>query len=108
MTTVDAIRIARPLMHNICQTLNHTVVLAVWNDVHFWLNHRLLHLPWLRRFHGAHHRSMVTTPFATYSFHPVEALLLGNVILPPMLVHDFSFWSLASLPVVRMIWPTAW
>jgi len=78
-------------------------VLAVWNDVHFWLNHRLLHLPWLRRFHGAHHRSVVTTPFATYSFHPVEALLLGNVILPPMLVHDFSFWSLASLPVFSLV-----
>ena len=77
--------------------------LAVWNDVHFWVNHRLLHTRWLRRFHGAHHRSVVTTPFATYSFHPVEALLLGNVILAPMLVHDFSFWSLASLPVLSLV-----
>ena len=45
------------------------VVLALWNDVHFWLNHRLLHTRWLRRFHGPHHRSFVTTPWATYSFH---------------------------------------
>jgi Delta7-sterol 5-desaturase len=25
------------------------LVLAVWNEVHFWLNHRLLHMRWLRR-----------------------------------------------------------
>jgi sterol desaturase/sphingolipid hydroxylase (fatty acid hydroxylase superfamily) len=78
------------------------LALAVWNDVHFWLNHRLLHTRLLRRFHGPHHRSMVTTPFATYSFHPLEALMLGNVILPPMLVHDFSFWALASVPLFSL------
>ncbi len=79
------------------------VVLALWNDVHFWFNHRLLHTRALRRFHGPHHRSVVTTPFATYSFHPVEALMLGNVILLPMVLHDFSFWSLASLPVFSLM-----
>lgn len=78
------------------------LVLAVWNDVHFWINHRLLHSRPLRRFHGAHHRSVVTTPFATYSFHPLEALMLGDVILPPMLVHDFSFWALASVPLFSL------
>ena len=76
--------------------------LAIWNDVHFWINHRLLHTRALRRFHGPHHRSMVCTPFSTYSFHPVEAVMLGNVILLPMLVHDFSFWALASLPVFSL------
>lgn len=76
--------------------------LVVWNDVHFWASHRALHTRWLRRFHGPHHRSVVTTPFSTYSFHPVEALMLGNVILLPMLVHDFSFWALASVPVFSL------
>jgi sterol desaturase/sphingolipid hydroxylase (fatty acid hydroxylase superfamily) len=79
------------------------VALAMWNDVHFWINHRLLHTRWLRRFHGAHHRSIVSTPFSTYSFHPLEALMLGNVILLPMVVHDFSFWALASLPVFSLV-----
>jgi sterol desaturase/sphingolipid hydroxylase (fatty acid hydroxylase superfamily) len=77
-------------------------MLAIWNDVHFWLNHRLLHTRWLRRFHGPHHRSVVTTPWATYSFHPIEAAMLGNVILLPMLLHDFSFWSLASVPLFSL------
>ncbi|QKV54055.1 sterol desaturase family protein [Comamonas antarctica] len=77
--------------------------LLVWNDVHFWLNHRLLHTRRLVRFHGDHHRSVVTTPWSTYSFHPIEAIMLGNIILLPMLVHDFYFWSLASVPVLSLL-----
>jgi sterol desaturase/sphingolipid hydroxylase (fatty acid hydroxylase superfamily) len=78
------------------------LALVIWNEVHFWVNHRLLHTRLLRRFHLPHHRSVVTTPFATYSFHPIEAAMLGNVILLPMLVHDFSFWSLASVPIFSL------
>lgn len=78
------------------------LALMIWNDIHFWVNHRLLHTKLLRKFHLPHHKSVVTTPFATYSFHPIEAAMLGNVILLPMLVHDFSFWSLASVPVFSL------
>ena len=78
------------------------LVLVAWNDVHFWINHRLLHTKLLRRFHLPHHRSVVTTPFSTYSFHPIEALMLGNVIMLPMVLHDFSFWSLASVPLFSL------
>ena len=78
------------------------LALLVWNDVHFWVNHRLLHTKGLRRFHLPHHRSVTTTPFSTYSFHPIEALMLGNVILLPMLVHDFSFWALLSVPLFSL------
>ena len=70
--------------------------------MHFWVNHRLLHTRPLRRFHLPHHRSVVTTPFSTYSFHPIEALMLGNVIMLPMMLHDFSFWSLASVPLFSL------
>ena len=45
----------------------------------------------------------MTTPFSTYSFHPLEAVLLGNVILLPMLLHDFSFAALLSLPVMSLL-----
>lgn len=78
-------------------------VLMVWNDIHFYANHRLLHTRRLRRYHAHHHRSQVTTPFATYSFHPLEAALLGNVILLPMLLHDFSFLALLALPVLSLL-----
>lgn len=78
------------------------IVLFFWNEAHFYANHRLLHMPLMRRFHAPHHRSHVATPFSTYSFHPVEALLLGGVPLIPMLLHDFSFSALLSLPLMSI------
>ena len=79
------------------------VVLFLWNELHFYANHRLLHTRWLRRFHAMHHRSHVATPFSTYAFHPVEALMLGSVPLIPMLLHDFSFAALLALPIFSVI-----
>ena len=79
------------------------IVLLIWNEIHFYINHWLLHTRWLRRFHLPHHRSVVTTPWSTYAFHPVEALMLGNVILLPMLVHDFSVYALFSVPLFSLL-----
>ncbi len=83
--------------------LAEIALLLAWNEVHFYASHRLLHTRPFRRWHGAHHRSVVATPWSTYSFHPVEAMLLGNVILWPMLVHDFSFAALLALPVASLV-----
>ena len=79
------------------------VLLFFWNELHFYVNHRLLHTRWLRRFHSTHHRSTVATPFSTYAFHPVEALMLGSVPLIPMLLHDFGFAALACLPIMSIV-----
>lgn len=84
------------------RVLLEIAVLFLWNELHFYLNHRALHTSWLRRFHGMHHRSHVATPFSTYAFHPVEAVMLGSVPLIPMLLHDFSFVAVASLPVLSI------
>ena len=83
----------------VCEVL----VLLLWNDLHFYVLHRLLHLRALfPRFHIQHHRSRVTTPFSTYAFHPVEALLLGSVPLIPMLAHSFSWQALIALPPLSL------
>jgi Delta7-sterol 5-desaturase len=79
------------------------LVLVVWNEAHFYTCHRALHLPALRRFHLPHHRSIVTTPWATYAFHPIEALMLGSVLLIPMLLHDFSFAALVATPLFSLL-----
>ena len=78
------------------------LALMLWNEVHFYLNHRALHLGWLKRYHLAHHRSVVTTPWSTYAFHPVEAMMLGSVLLLPMLVHDFTFAALLFTPILSL------
>lgn len=78
-------------------------VLFLWNELHFYACHRLLHMRPMRRFHAAHHRSHVPTPFSTYAFHPLEAAVLGSVPLLPMLLHDFSFQALLCLPVLSIL-----
>ncbi|KRG69105.1 sterol desaturase family protein [Pseudoxanthomonas dokdonensis] len=88
---------------SVAQIIIEIIVLFFWNELHFYLNHRLLHTRLMRRFHVAHHRSHVATPFSTYAFHPVEAAMLGSVPLIPMLLHDFSFAALASLPVISIV-----
>jgi len=79
------------------------VVLFFWNEIHFYITHRLLHTPWLRGFHKAHHLSITTTPWTTYSFHPVESLMLGSVLILPMLIHDFSIYALISVPIFSFV-----
>jgi Delta7-sterol 5-desaturase len=79
------------------------LALLVWNDIHFYAVHRTLHHPkLLRAVHAAHHQSIVTTPWSTYAFHPVEALLLGSVLLPPMLVWMFTPLALVLLPILSL------
>lgn len=78
-------------------------LLLLWNEVHFYACHRLLHAPWLlRRVHHEHHRSHVATPFATYSFHAVEAVLLGSVMLTALCLHAFHVAAVLVLPVASI------
>lgn len=78
--------------------------LVVWNDVHFYACHWLLHRRALfARFHAQHHRSVVVTPFATYCFHPVEAALLGSVLPLIMPCWNFSPQALLFLPLYSLL-----
>jgi len=83
------------------------VILFVWNEVHFFACHRLLHTRWLyRHVHRIHHESVIPTPFSTYSFHWVESLLLGSVMITAMLLGSFSIWALLALPVFSILFNT--
>lgn len=80
-----------------------TAALFLWNEPYFYINHRLLHTRWLRRFHQSHHRSHVPTPFSTYAFHPLEAAMVGSMPLFAMLVHDFSLATLVTMSVGSIV-----
>jgi lathosterol oxidase len=79
-------------------------VLYLWNELHFFAVHRLLHWrPLYRSVHVWHHRSVLTTPFSAYSFHPVESFLLGAVMPLALLAYAFSPWALAGLTVMSLL-----
>jgi sterol desaturase/sphingolipid hydroxylase (fatty acid hydroxylase superfamily) len=67
-----------PLRHGLAWLLLSLPLLVVAHDFYFYWTHRLLHTRWLfRRVHGVHHRSRHPSPWAAFSFHPVEALING-------------------------------
>lgn len=74
------------------------LLLILWNDLHFYGMHRLLH-EYLKKAHVLHHRSVAATPFASFSMSVTEAVLLGSVMPLAMLAHDFSLPALLFLPV---------
>lgn len=79
-------------------------VLYFWNELHFFAVHRLLHWgPLYRNVHIWHHRSVLTTPFSAYSFHPLESFLLGAVMPLALVVHAFSPWALLGLTVMSLL-----
>lgn len=74
------------------------LILVLWNDLHFYMLHRLLHVK-LKESHALHHKSVTATPFSAYSMSVVEATLLGSVMPIAMLFYNFSLASLVFLPV---------
>lgn len=75
------------------------ILLNLWNEVHFFTIHRLMHIPFfMKRVHVVHHRSKVPTVFSVYSFHWFEALLLSTV---PLTIAPFI--SLA--PIAIFLYP---
>lgn len=80
------------------------IVLFFWNEIHFYACHRLLHTPWLFRYvHQRHHRSIVPTPFSTYSFHWFEAVLLSSVMITCMVFYDLSFAMVLFFPAFSLL-----
>ncbi len=80
------------------------IAILLFNELHFYAVHRLLHTPKLfGAVHEQHHRSERVTPWTSYSFHPAEAVLLGSVMPCAMLLHDFHVAALLALPLFSML-----
>lgn len=57
------------------------ILMILVHDTYFYWSHRLLHWkPLFKTVHKTHHLSVNPSPFAAYSFHPVEALVEVGII----------------------------
>lgn len=68
-------------------------LLIVWHDTYFYWTHRLLHLKQFTRFHRIHHESHNTTPWTSFSFHPVEAMVQAAFV--PLIILVVPFHPIA-------------
>jgi lathosterol oxidase len=63
------------------QFLALVLTMLALHDFYFYWIHRWMHSQFLYRwFHEVHHRSLNPTPWAAFSFHPLEALLESAVV----------------------------
>ena len=84
--------------------LPQIVILFLWNEIHFYFCHRLLHTKFMmRNIHYVHHLSKEPTVFSTFSFHWVEAFLLGTVVFLPLLLYPFQLLAILSLPILSLL-----
>ena len=58
------------------------LLITMWESLHFYVVHRLLHWrPLYRIAHSVHHRNINTGPWSGISMHPIEHLLYFSAIL---------------------------
>ncbi|MEK6480861.1 sterol desaturase family protein [Catalinimonas sp. 4WD22] len=80
------------------------VLLSIWNEIHFFVIHRLMHLPFfMRKVHYVHHRSNTPTVYSVYSFHGLEAFLLSTVPLTIAPWIPFSPMAIFLYPLVSIL-----
>jgi sterol desaturase/sphingolipid hydroxylase (fatty acid hydroxylase superfamily) len=61
------------------------IFLLLHDTYYYWLHKWMHHSRWLIKVHNAHHQSVNTTVWTSFSFHPVESFLQA-VIVPALLV----------------------
>lgn len=67
------------------------------HDAYFYWVHRFMHIPLIFKYvHKVHHQSQNPTPWAAFSFHPIEAILefaIAPIILFTIPVHPIALLS---------------
>jgi sterol desaturase/sphingolipid hydroxylase (fatty acid hydroxylase superfamily) len=80
------------------------VLLTLWNELHFYLVHRLMHHPYLmKKVHHVHHRSRIPTIYSVFSFHWFEAFLLSTIPLTIVPFVPFSMLAVFLFPTVSIL-----
>jgi len=80
------------------------VLLTAWNEVHFFVVHRIMHFPFfMKRVHYIHHKSKIPTVYSVYSFHWLEAFLLSTVPLTIIPFVPFSIVAIFVYPLASIL-----
>tara|TARA_B110000459_G_scaffold202954_1_gene257556 strand:+ start:1164 stop:1883 length:720 start_codon:yes stop_codon:yes gene_type:complete len=84
--------------------LGGIVILTLWNEIHFYISHRILHQKYLlKNVHYIHHKSYIPTIYSVYSFHWIEALILSTVPLTIIPFIPISMIAVFIYPLVSIL-----
>lgn len=92
------------LPDSLWNTISGLIVLTLWNEVHFFTVHRIMHLPFfMKRVHFVHHQSTIPSVYSVYSFHWLEAALLSTVPFTLILFYPLSPIAIFLYPLVSIL-----
>ncbi len=83
-------------------------IMILFHDTYFYWTHRAMHHPWLfKKVHKVHHLSHNPSPWAAYSFHPIEATI-NTLFLPAIFiilpVHLTAIIVVLIFMILRNVW----
>jgi sterol desaturase/sphingolipid hydroxylase (fatty acid hydroxylase superfamily) len=74
------------------------LLLPLFHEVHFYLVHRLIHVPVLYKWvHSVHHNSVNPSPWSSLSMHPVEHLLYFSGALIHLVIFSHPLLAIYHL-----------
>lgn len=74
-------------------------------DTYFYFTHRLFHHPSLLRWmHQGHHRSRYPTPWTSFAFDPLEAVVHALFLFVIIFVIPLHFITLIAIAITMTIW----
>ncbi|MCF6351011.1 MAG: sterol desaturase family protein [Flavobacteriaceae bacterium] len=80
------------------------LILTIWNEIHFFIVHRIMHIPFfMKKVHRIHHKSKIPTVYSVYSFHWFEALLLSTVPITIIIFIPFSPLAIFLYPLCSIL-----
>ncbi|NCU04959.1 MAG: sterol desaturase family protein [Chitinophagaceae bacterium] len=75
------------------------------HDTYFYWIHRLMHHPKLFRvFHLIHHKSTNPSPWAAFSFHPLEGILEVGILIVLLYIMPLTKWHLLFFFLFQMFY----
>ena len=83
------------------------IAAIIIHDTYFYWTHRWMHHPRIYKYvHKIHHKSTNPSPWAAYSFHPIEALvqaLIFPILVTIMPMHGLAILSFLIYMIVRNV-----
>ena len=80
------------------------IILTLWNEIHFYFVHRLMHQKFMmKHVHIIHHKSKIPTIYSVYSFHWIEAFALSTVPLTIVPFIPFSIVAVFIYPIISIL-----
>ncbi|MDP2175149.1 MAG: sterol desaturase family protein [Bacteroidota bacterium] len=88
------------ITNNFLNVLLSLIALNIWNEIHFFAVHKLMHRPFfMKTVHKIHHQSHIPSVWSVYSFHWLEAALLSLVPFVMSLIHPLATIAIVLYPL---------